>query len=166
MTPGEVIFAAAVTVAFAAVVATVVVVVYASGDGDGVADVQRYIALTNAAHRLIPPGPALSDPEGETSAAIGRFLAAKEEARQALWASRRSRAPGHAAVSEPWRSRRRERGPALRSLDNVSTEGHGPGRGGTTDVLGAPAARLHYESAGSGPPLVLAPRGNGTAERP
>jgi pimeloyl-ACP methyl ester carboxylesterase len=156
MTPGEIIFVAAAAVAFAAVVATVVVVVHASGDGDPVADVQDYIALTNAAHRLIPPGPALSDPAGATSAAIGRFLAAKEEARQALWASRRR----PVWASETRRLHRREGRSAVRSLGSVSTTNDG----GNIGVLEVPGARLYYESAGSGPPLVLVAGGNGTAQ--
>jgi hypothetical protein len=106
-----IIFGAAAVIAYAALVAIVCMVVFASGDGDPVEDVERYIELTGAARGVIPPGPAFSDPEGATSAAIGGFLAKKEEARQALWASRPSRAHDRAAheampaTVEPVRSR-------------------------------------------------------------
>jgi hypothetical protein len=86
-----VVFGLAAAIAYAALAAIVCVVVSVIGDGDPVADVQHHIELTEAARRVFPPGPLLSDPEGETSAALGRFLAGKEEARQALWASRPSR---------------------------------------------------------------------------
>lgn len=60
------------------------------GDADDIADVQRFIELTEEARRLVPPGLPLFDAEKEatTAAAIVRFQAKKDEARQALWASR------------------------------------------------------------------------------
>jgi hypothetical protein len=93
-----IILGALAAITFAALVAIAGAVVFAIGDGDPVADAQQYIELTEDARRLIPPGPAFSDPEGATTAAIGRFLATKEEARQALWASRRNRTGDRAAV--------------------------------------------------------------------
>jgi hypothetical protein len=93
-TSAVIVYAIAAAIAYTALAAIVCAAIFAIGDGDPVADVQHYRELTESAHRLIPPGPAFSDPEGETSAAIGRFLAEKEEARQALWASSRSRTRG------------------------------------------------------------------------
>jgi hypothetical protein len=86
-TSAVIVYAAAAAIAYAALAAIVCLAIFAIGDGDPVADVQHYLELTQSAHRVIAPGPALSDPEGEASAAIGRFLAEKEEARHALWAS-------------------------------------------------------------------------------
>jgi hypothetical protein len=86
-----IVLLAIAALAYAALVALAVEVVVASAEGDPVADVQRSIELTQAAHGAIPPGPALSDPGGATSAAVGRFLDRKEDARQALWASRGAR---------------------------------------------------------------------------
>jgi hypothetical protein len=68
------------------------------GDGeDCVRDVQHFIELTDEARALLP----LLDPDGatETSAAIVRFQAKKDEARKALWQSRQRRAEKF--VSEP-----------------------------------------------------------------
>jgi hypothetical protein len=60
------------------------------GGEEDVQDVQRFIALTEEARSLVPPGPPLLDPEGGAAAAeaIDRFKAKKDEARAALWASR------------------------------------------------------------------------------
>src|SRR5262245_6183499 len=60
------------------------------GDDDDIADVQRFIALTEEARSLVPPGLPLFDDEkaAATTAAILRFQAKKDEARRALWASR------------------------------------------------------------------------------
>jgi hypothetical protein len=67
----------------------VALVVEAIGEGDDVVgDVQRFIELTAEARASFPDGSLLSDPRGETSAAIGPFLAKKDEARRALWESR------------------------------------------------------------------------------
>jgi hypothetical protein len=86
-----------------------VAVVLFEGDADDIADVQRFIALTEEARRLVPPGLPLIDAEKEaaTTAAIVRFQAKKDEARHALWASREGRtavagtkAPGDTAYSE------------------------------------------------------------------
>jgi pimeloyl-ACP methyl ester carboxylesterase len=147
-----IVVCAIVAIASAVIGAVAVLIVFALGEGDPVADVQQYIELTRAAHRLIPSGPVLSDPDGQTRAGIGPFLAKKEEARRALWASRRG-------SLETRRSRRRDVGPDVRSLDAMST----PAKGGNMGVLEVPGARLYYESVGSGPPLVLVPGGNGTA---
>jgi hypothetical protein len=119
----------AATIACAVVAVIAVAVVFAIGEGDPVAHVEHYGELTRAAHRLIPSGPVLSDPEGATSDAIGAFLA-KKEALQALWPSRR-RATRDAPQTysspavpdfETRRSRRRDIPAAARSLDNVSVE--------------------------------------------
>lgn len=85
-----IVFGAVATVVYAALAVPVILAALASGDGDPVADVERYLELTRAAHQAMPPGGAVSDPDGATSAAIGRFLAEKEEARRALWASRQA----------------------------------------------------------------------------
>src|SRR5262245_22974165 len=65
-------------------------VVLFEGDADDIADVQRFVELTEEARRLVPPGLPLFDAEKEaaTTAAIVCFQAKKDEARQALWASR------------------------------------------------------------------------------
>jgi hypothetical protein len=82
-------FGAAGAVLVALVTFVVGLIVDASGDGDAVDDVQRFIELSAAArYSLLPRGPILSDPDGEASAAISRLLGKKEEARQALWSSR------------------------------------------------------------------------------
>jgi hypothetical protein len=58
---------------------------------DNSAEVQDFIELTAEARRLVPPGLPLFDPEKEeaAAAAIVRFQAKKDEARRALWASRK-----------------------------------------------------------------------------
>jgi hypothetical protein len=60
------------------------------GDADDVADVQRFIALTEEARSLVPAGLPLFDGEkaAATTAALVRFQEKKDEARRALWASR------------------------------------------------------------------------------
>jgi hypothetical protein len=60
------------------------------GGADNIADVQRFIELTEEARRLVPPGLPLFDSEkaAATAAAIVRFQAKKDEARRALWATR------------------------------------------------------------------------------
>lgn len=81
---------AATTLGIAITTLIVVVAFYAVfGDGEEAArDVQRFVDLTEEARALLPGGPVLADPSGETSAAIARFRARKDEARRALWASR------------------------------------------------------------------------------
>ena len=68
------------------------VVFFAVFDGgeDDVADVQRFVALTEEARGLVPPGLPLFDADkaAATTEAIERFRAKKDEARLALWASR------------------------------------------------------------------------------
>ena len=59
------------------------------GDADDIADVQRFIELTEEARRLVPRDLPLFD--GAQAAAIVRFQANKNEARRALWASRGGR---------------------------------------------------------------------------
>jgi hypothetical protein len=61
-----------------------------AGDEETIRDVQRFNELTDEARRLLPSGLPLLDPERatETSAAIVRFQAKKDEARKALWQSR------------------------------------------------------------------------------
>ena len=73
------------TVALVAVFFTVF-----DGGPDDIADVQRFIELTEEARRLVPPGLPLLDREkgAATAAAIAEFQAKKAEARRALWASR------------------------------------------------------------------------------
>ena len=63
------------------------------GDAGDVADVQRFIALTEEARSLVPPGLPLFDAEkaAATTAALVRFQEKKDEARRALWASRDGR---------------------------------------------------------------------------
>ena len=65
------------------------------GDAGDVADVQRFIELTEEARSLVPPGLPLFDGEkaAATTAALVRFQEKKDEARRALWASRDGR-PG------------------------------------------------------------------------
>ena len=67
---------------------------------DDIADVQRFVELTEEARRLLPPGLPLFDRDKAvaTTAAIVAFQAKKEEARRALWASR-ARRPG-VAIAE------------------------------------------------------------------
>ncbi len=64
------------------------------GGEDSVSDVQRFIELTDEARALLPSGLSLFDPDGasESSAAIARFQAKKDEARKALWQSRQRQA--------------------------------------------------------------------------
>jgi hypothetical protein len=97
-----VVFSVVAVVAVALTMLLVVVVFFAvcDGDEDAVRDVQRFVELTEEARSLLPGGYTLSDPNGETSAAIGQFLAKKEEARQALWESRQSRAAEGATPTE------------------------------------------------------------------
>lgn len=99
--------AGAVVVAICALI--VALIIDAIGDGDVVGDVQRFIELTADARACLPKGSILSDPQGETSAAIGRFLAKKEEAREALWRSRR--------VAHPRRRELGDRDPVPRSSE-------------------------------------------------
>jgi hypothetical protein len=63
------------------------------GGAEDIADVQRFIDLTQEARRSVPPGLPLFDggKAAATTAAIVRFQAKKDEARRALWASRRDR---------------------------------------------------------------------------
>src|SRR5262249_40845039 len=70
----------------------VILAVFDGGAGD-IADVQRFIALTEEARSFVPPGLPLFDAEkaAATTAALVRFQAKKDEARRALWASRDGR---------------------------------------------------------------------------
>jgi len=70
-----------------------VVLVAFGGDADDVADVERFISLTEEARSLVPAGLPLLDREkaAATTAALVRFQAKKDEARRALWASRDDR---------------------------------------------------------------------------
>jgi hypothetical protein len=56
---------------------------------DEIADVERFVELTEEARGSLPPGlPLLDrDKEAATTDAIVRFQAKKEEARRALWAA-------------------------------------------------------------------------------
>jgi hypothetical protein len=97
-------FSAATAVVVAIAALLVALVVEAARGGDDVAgDIQRFIELSEAAHGSLPDGPLLSDPHGETSAAIDRLLANREQARRALWGSR------HADLLRPRASREEER---------------------------------------------------------
>ena len=62
-------------------------------DADHVADVRRFVALTEEARSPVPAGLPLFDAEkaAATTAALVRFQATKDEARRALWASRNGR---------------------------------------------------------------------------
>lgn len=98
------VFGLTVATIFAIVLAAVTLVYVAVSEGDAVADVQRFIELTEEARRLVPPSRLpLLDPSSAalTAEAINRFLDKKEEARRALWASRQPRAA--AATAEPRR---------------------------------------------------------------
>jgi len=82
------------------------------GDADDIADVQRFIELTEEARRLVPAGLPLFDSEKAAAAtdAIIHFQAKKDEARRALWASRGGRpataiAVAHATATSPTASR-------------------------------------------------------------
>ena len=57
-----------------------------NGEADDVADVQRFVELTEEARGLVPKGLPLldTDKEAATAAAIVRFQAKKEEARRSL----------------------------------------------------------------------------------
>src|SRR5262249_60520412 len=68
------------------------------GDPGGVADFPRFIARTEEARSLVPPGLPLFDAEKATAttAALVRFQDKKDEARRALWASRDGRPPSRA----------------------------------------------------------------------
>ncbi len=92
---------AALAVALTTLVAGVVFVAVFGDGTDAVRDVQRFSELTAEARSLLPRGSALSDPNGETGAAIGQFLAKKEEARQALWESRQSRTAERTPTESP-----------------------------------------------------------------
>jgi hypothetical protein len=63
------------------------------GDADHVADVQRFVALTEEARSWVPAGLPLFDgaKAAATTAALVRFQAKKDDARRALWASRNRR---------------------------------------------------------------------------
>jgi hypothetical protein len=75
------LFALAVIVLFAVYLAAF------DGGADDIAEVQRFIQLTEEARRVMPRGLSLLDGEdGATAAtAIARFQAKKDEARCALW---------------------------------------------------------------------------------
>jgi hypothetical protein len=79
----------ALVFAFALPLLAVCVAVF-DGGADDIADVQRFVELTEEARRSLPTGLPLFDPDRAegTTAAIVRFQAKKEEARRALWASR------------------------------------------------------------------------------
>jgi len=96
-----IVFSAVMTAAIALTTLLACVVFFWTFDRseDQVGDVQRFLDLTAEARSLLGNGPVLSDPHGETSAAIERFKAKKEEARRALWQSRASRADERPAES-------------------------------------------------------------------
>jgi hypothetical protein len=81
----------ALLLAVAVIAMTVVYLALFDGGDDDVADVQRFIELTEQARSLVPPDLPLLDGE-KASAAIVRFQIKKDDARRALWASRRQRA--------------------------------------------------------------------------
>jgi hypothetical protein len=126
-----IIFSVVAVVAMALTTLIVSVVFFAVFDGgnDDVRDVQRFIERTDEARSLLPSGHALSDPNGETSAAIGQFLAKKEEeeARRALWESHQSRTDERTPTEPPVRPqanqapapRRRQRTSASRRTVGV-----------------------------------------------
>jgi hypothetical protein len=78
-------------VAFFAIALPLLAVYLAVADwgADEIADVERFVELTDAARRSLPPGLPLleSDREAATTDAIVHFQAKKEEARRALWAA-------------------------------------------------------------------------------
>jgi hypothetical protein len=67
------------------------------GSADNIGEVDRFVRLTDEARRLVPPGLPLLDGDkaAATTAAIVGFQAKKDEARDALWASRN----GHASAA-------------------------------------------------------------------
>jgi hypothetical protein len=77
----------ALVVAITALVAAFLVAAAHSGS-DVTGDVQRFSELSAEADDLLSHGPLLSDPTGETTAAVNELLARREQARQALWGSR------------------------------------------------------------------------------
>jgi hypothetical protein len=91
----------AVTVVLTTLVIGVVFFAVFDGGDDAVLDVERFVELTAEARSLLPSGYALSDPNGETSAALEQFLAKKEEARRALWGSRQSRPAERTPTESP-----------------------------------------------------------------
>ena len=100
--------AAALLIAAGTWVLGVVFFTVFDGGEDDVADVQRFVALTDEARGLVPPGLPLFDADkaAATTEAIERFRAKKDEARLALWASRagrRAATPLNSAV-EAWRA--------------------------------------------------------------
>jgi FAD/FMN-containing dehydrogenase len=101
-TPVWVGLALATVALWAVAIWALAVLYFAAFDGgdDDIADVQRFIDLTEEARALIPPGLPLFDVEkaAVTTTAIDRFLAKKEEARAALWESRDRRRAEAAAV--------------------------------------------------------------------
>jgi hypothetical protein len=85
--------ATGLSAALAALVAIALYFAVFDGGAEDIADVQRFIDLTQEARRSVPPGLPLFDggKAAATTAAIVRFQAKKDEARRALWASRRDR---------------------------------------------------------------------------
>jgi hypothetical protein len=61
------------------------------GGEESANDVEHFIELTEEARSLLPNGHA-ADTIDDSSTAIARFQAKKDEARRALWESRRQRA--------------------------------------------------------------------------
>jgi hypothetical protein len=99
------------------------------GGDDDVADVQRFIELTEQARSLVPPDLPLLD-SAKASVAIVPFQIKKDEARRALWASRRQRARLLAASSSRSPSSHRvRRGPLSRvdELTGAATDEFGEG---------------------------------------
>jgi hypothetical protein len=91
------------------------------GGEEAACDVQRFVELTEEARSLLAGGPVLSDPDGETSAAIGRFRAKKEEARLALWKSRQGQGRmNERAAAESRLQPHSERESALQGPKNAS----------------------------------------------
>jgi hypothetical protein len=85
--------AGALLVGITAVALLVVFFVVFEDDTEDIADVQRFITLTEEARRLVPPGLPLFDGDRAAAAttAIVRFQRKKAEARRALWASQSRR---------------------------------------------------------------------------
>lgn len=75
-------------------------------DADDIADVQRSIELTEEARGLVPSGLPLFDGQRAeaTTAAVVRFETKKEQARQALWASRDRRRGSPETYAQPTES--------------------------------------------------------------
>ena len=125
------------------------------GDADEVADVQRFIELTEQARSLVPPGLPLVDGKkaAATTAALVHFQEKKDEARRALWASRdrppaiASTGPGRGVVGAEGGSRQPKQSGGERETGS-------PGSGAFAEPSAGlePSPPLHKSEEGSNHP--------------